>query len=659
MCGITGLVDTSNNTSKRDTIERMTMTVAHRGPDGQGIWHDSGENVWFGHRRLSILDLSPSGAQPMTTEDDRHAITFNGEAYNHTSLREKLSARGHRFRGRSDTEVILAAFAEWGVVEALPRLHGMFGLAVWDAQTCSLTLARDRFGKKPLYWRLDRAGRLLFASEMKALETVDSLGGVSRSALEEVVQFGCVRAPRTIYAGVNMIMPGTALTFRLDALGSPTCHAYWDAHSLPSRRPRDEAASAVWDPKRLDGLLGASVAKRMVADVPVGSLLSGGIDSSLVTALMQERSAQPVRTFTIGFAESSHDESALARATAEHLGTDHTERIVTAEDALKVITDLPRIYDEPFGDSSQIPTILVSRLARGRVKVALSGDGGDEVFGGYNRYRLARGRLARARGIPLLLRRGMAAGILAMRPTLWDTLLSARGGTRKSPFRQPGEKAHKFARVLRASDDGSAYESLISAWGGGSPVLARGDAGLVKPATPTASSMNFLDRMMLADTLHYLPNDILTKVDRASMSVGLEMRAPLLDHELAEFAWALPRSALFDERGGKAPLRTLLAQRVPTALLDRPKSGFALPIGEWLRGPLRTWAEDLLEERRLRKEGYLDARLVRDLWARHLGGRINAHEALWHVLMFQHWLDHRGESSRSPDGGRPSGGARA
>ncbi len=635
MCGIAGFLELTPATPGPELSARagrMADALAHRGPDDRGVWVDAASGVAFGHRRLSIVDLSASGHQPMTSTDGRFTLTYNGEIYNYRALRAELAAAGAAFRGTSDTEVMLAAVSAWGVRDAVRRFNGIFAFAVWDRATKTLSLARDHLGVKPLYW--GRCGStILFGSELKALRAHPAFAAsVDRDALAGYLRLGYVEAPRTIWAGIAKLPAGCCLAIAADGSGAP--EPYWSV--------RDAAARGLAAPLRVDeaeatdrlaALLDDAIGLQMVADVPVGAFLSGGVDSSLVVALMRRRSPHPVRTFTIGFREGAHDESAHARAVATHLGTDHTELILDPAEARAVIPDLPAAWDEPFADVSAIPTLLVSRLARRSVTVSLSGDGGDELFGGYRKY--AWGGVGR--GWPGWVRRGVAAGLTAVPPAGWDGLARALGplaprGVRSGPV---GARAHKLARMLAAPDAFAAFGNAMTLWpdpgalvpGAAAVPSALTDPGL-RAAAPDPAAW-----MPLADQAGWLPDDILVKLDRASMAVALEGRVPLLDHRVVEFAWSLPPAL----RAGKRLLRHVLFRHVPAALVDRPKEGFGVPVAGWLRGPLRDWAESLLSESALRSSGLVEPGPVRAAWADHLAGRADSTQRLWAVLMLEAW----------------------
>ena len=641
MCGIAGVL---NLTGSRDQLERNAMamadSLAYRGPDDQGSWSDTEAGIALVHRRLSIVDLSSAGHQPMISADGRFIITYNGEIYNFQELRPELEARGVKFRGHSDTEVMLEAFAAYGIEATVKRLIGMFTIGVWDRRSRTLTLVRDRLGIKPLYWA--KFGKLfLFGSELKALRAYPGwTPSIDGSAVAAFMRHNCVPAPHSIYKGVRKLEPGTILTLPPD--GEPRLERFWDARAV--------AQAGLADPlqvddteltDRLEVLLQDAVRRRMVADVPVGAFLSGGIDSSTVTALMKAASCGPVRTYTIGFDLPGFDEAPHSAAVARHLGTDHTELTVTAKQALDVIPQLPDMYDEPFADSSQIPTHLVSAMTRRHVTVALSGDGGDELFGGYNRYQLSTGFLRSLSLLPRPLRRAIAATLTAVPADRWSQVLSALPAGMQP--RQVGDKLHKLATVLCADDDSALYRRLVTHWEPAQIVPGAAEPkGLLWDAQLEREFPGLLERMQFLDLVTYLPDDILTKVDRASMAVALEARVPLLDHRVVEFAWRIPRQTLMRNGVSKWPLRQVLYRHVPHELIERPKTGFSIPLGEWLRGPLREWAETLLSEKRLRDGGLLSVQDVRRTWAEHLSGKHNWQYLLWDALMLEAWRERWG-----------------
>jgi asparagine synthase (glutamine-hydrolysing) len=626
-------------------VGRMTSAIRHRGPDDDGCWWDSRLGLALGHRRLSVIDLSSEGHQPMASRHNRYIIIFNGEIYNFLELRGELAASGARFRGQSDTEVMLAAIERYGVLAAVQRFAGMFAFVLLDSLENRLHLVRDRLGEKPLYygWAGDT---LLFGSELKALRAHPSWRGeIDRNALALFLRHGYVPAPYSIYAGIRKVLPGTILTFQLGAPQSePTEVVYWSAREVAEAgvaEPRLGTDSELLE--ELDNVLRQSVRREMIADVPLGAFLSGGVDSSLVVALMQAQSPRQVRTFTIGFDEREYNEAEYAKAVAGHLGTDHTELYVRPAEALAVVPKLPALYDEPFGDSSQIPTFLVSQLARRHVTVSLSGDGGDELFGGYDRYFLARRVWGLLRIAPRPLRRALAAMIGGIAPGRWDKALRLVGVTQGSQAsrRLTGDRLHKVARILSFESREAMYRDFMSHWREPGGVTLNGTEPLTALTDPSrwAEVDGLLARMMYLDLVMYLPDDILVKVDRASMGVSLESRAPFLDHRVVELAWRIPGRLRVRDGQGKWPLRQLLRRHLPGPLIDRPKMGFGVPIDHWLRGPLKDWAAALLDEPRLAREGFFDPQPIIRRWAEHQDGSRKWHYLLWDVLMFQAWLE--------------------
>ncbi|WP_140632990.1 asparagine synthase (glutamine-hydrolyzing) [Methylibium rhizosphaerae] len=649
MCGFAGfLVPTGFGADvARATAARMGDVIRHRGPDDGGIWLDAAAGIALSHRRLAIVDLSPAGHQPMSSASGRHVIAFNGEIYNHLEMRARLEAEGLAcaWRGHSDTETLLAAIDAWGLQAALTAAVGMFALALWDRQLRTLHLARDRAGEKPLYfgWQGEGHARaLLFGSELKALRAHPAFAAaVDRDALVQFMRHGYVPAPRSIHRGISKVMPGMVVT--IDASGAVTRNeAFWSA----TQAMLDGTANSLVLPEQeavneLERVLRSAVAGQMVADVPLGAFLSGGIDSSTVVALMQAQSSRPVRTFSIGFHEEGFNEAEHAKAVAAHLGTDHTELYVTAQQAMDVVPLLPSMYDEPFGDSSQIPTRLVSHLAKQHVTVALSGDAGDELFGGYSRYAITQRLWGKLSRIPLPLRRAIASALRSLPETAWNRLAAfGPGGLRGSNgYARLGEKIHKGARAMCSPALDALYLELVSQWSDPASLVRGGTepATVLTQADPALASLAGVPRMMALDLLTYLPDDILAKVDRAAMSVSLETRVPMLDHRVIEFAWRLPMEHKIRDGVSKWALRQVLYRHVPRALLERPKMGFGVPIDHWLRGPLRDWAEALLDPRQLEAGGLLDPAPVRRAWAEHLQGVANRQHQLWNVLMFQAW----------------------
>ena len=635
------MFDRAGGSSLRAAAEIMTSALNHRGPDASGIWTDSTGRAALGHTRLAIVDLSDAGAQPMTSSDGRWTITYNGEIYNAAELRNKLGPL--RWQGRSDTEVLLEYIAYHGVQAALEAAKGMFAFGCWDARKSELWLARDRFGEKPLYYAWHR-GTFLFASELKALLLVPGFDPtINRQALQEYFRWTNVPAPMSIFEGVNKLQP--AHYMRVESGSSDLSpRPYWSAIEAASAAPASvDEFDEVDVLDRLSDVLDRAVAAQMVSDVPLGAFLSGGVDSSSVVAAMQRQSPTPVRTFSIGFTEASYDESGYAAEVAKVLGTDHTELVVSPNDAMGVIPHLPTTYDEPFADSSQIPTLLVSRMAREKVTVALSGDGGDELFGGYNRYQEIE-RIDRFRTfLPSGGRRIVGAALRRLSVETWDRLgrglpqMLVPSGLRH----RTGHRIHKVGHLLAADPTTELYAALMS--------ITDQDDQLVlgveeQPISFTGISSDLLrgvspfERSMLIDTLTYLPNDLLTKVDRASMSVSLEVRVPFLDPDLFQFAWGLSHSDRVREGQGKWILRELLRRDLPDNLIDRPKMGFGIPVGQWLRGPLRSWADDLLDPTLVREQGLLDPLIVQQRWMDHREGRADLTFQIWSILMFQAWL---------------------
>jgi asparagine synthase (glutamine-hydrolysing) len=641
MCGFAGILTTTGARSEElaGSARRMIAPLVHRGPDDSGVWADEDAGVALGFRRLAILDLSPHGHQPMSSPSGRFVIVFNGELYNFTDIRRELEQHGFRFRGHSDTEVILAAFERWGIREAVGRFVGMFAIAVWDADRRELSLLRDRMGKKPLYVYRE-PGLVTFGSELKALVAGPSFDrSIDRDALAAYLRYLYVPAPKSIFQRAIKLLPAHILTISDAALPLPVPQPYWSLREVALRgaaRPLAATDDAV---DELDGLLVEAVKCRLHADVPLGALLSGGIDSSTVVAMMQEASSRPVKTYTIGFAEEEFDEAQHAARVAQHLGTEHTELQLTGEDAHALVPRLPEIFDEPLADPSQLPTLLVSELARRHVTVALCGDGGDELFGGYNRYVYGTRMLPRVTRVPRAVRHGVGAGIGTVSAATWDRLHRCAAAVVPSmPNQRLGERIHKLGTLMTADSVGGMYRSLLSAWQQPEELVDECRAGedenerILNGNEPR----DLLDRMMLADQMTYLPDDLLAKVDRASMAVSLEVRAPLLDHRVVEFSWRVPASLKLRGTLGKWILRQVLYRRVPKALVERPKMGFSVPIDRWLRGPLRTWAEGLLSHEALADSG-LDSRAIGRVWKDLVDGRRPAGAALWAVIMFQAW----------------------
>jgi asparagine synthase (glutamine-hydrolysing) len=653
MCGIAGWIDLKGRTDRyglESVAARMADALSHRGPDDHGVWADPEAGVALGHRRLSVLDLSPAGHQPMLSGNGRFVISYNGEIYNCEEIRRELQKANPRlgFGGHSDTEVMLAAFEQWGIEPSLQRMNGMFAFALWDRNERTLILARDRFGEKPLYY--GTAGTaFLFASELKAfLQHPAFAAEIDRDALARYLRFSCVPAPYSIYRGVHKLLPGTILRCRN---GEVRISTFWSilaclegAASRPFEGSETDAIS------ELDRLLRDAVRIRMHADVPLGAFLSGGIDSSLIVALMQAQSKSPVQTFTIGFHDAAYDEAPEALAVARHLGTEHTELYVTPADAIGLVSRLPEVYDEPFADSSQLPSLLISHLARQHVTVSLSGDGGDEVFGGYNRYIFGTRLWNWLRRTPKVLRQLSATAISGIEPHYWENIFGFLRPILHVGLRQrnPGYKLHQLARLLSSADREDMYAKMASHW----LPSERAIREAISDSPPCLSEPerfalpSFALQAMYLDTITYLPNDLLAKIDRATMAFGLENRIPYLDHRVVEFAWRLPLAMKVRPYCGKWILRQVLQRYVPSKLTERPKMGFGVPLDAWLRTTLREWAEALLDPGRLEQEGFFNSAVIRKKWDAHQKRRGNWQYHLWDVLMFQSWLE--SQSDRRP-----------
>jgi asparagine synthase (glutamine-hydrolysing) len=666
MCGLSGFVQRQPSTegALQELALQMANAIAHRGPDDAGVWADASAGVALSHRRLSIVDLSPAGHQPMVSRGGRYVMVFNGEIYNHQDIRNGLQALGAApaWRGHSDTETLLAAVEHWGIERTLQKTVGMFAIALWDRAEHTLVLARDRFGEKPLYYGWIGAGAgtaFAFGSELKALRAhPDFANPVCRQALMQYFRFMYVPAPRSIYKDVYKLEPGCLLTLRTDvpthAPGQPLrpgqTHAgvsvqrWWSLAGVVEQGAKQTLTD---EREAVDGLeqrMREAVQLQSIADVPLGAFLSGGVDSSAVVALMQKQAGRPVKTFTIGFHEQGFDEAPHAAAVARHLGTEHTAFYVTAAQAQQVIPGLPKMYDEPFADSSQIPTHLVCRAARQHVTVALSGDAGDELFGGYNRYFWGPRIWSKLSWMPFPMRRALGQVLQAVPMSAWDTWGAYKPGS--GGVARMGDKVHKLARRLRSVHDlDDLYRSLVSEWEDpASLVLSQGPDALEEPPSllddplPALGMDSAQHRMMYRDAMTYLSDDILCKVDRAAMATSLETRVPLLDHRVAEWAWQMPLSMKMRGHEGKWALRQVLYRHVPRELIERPKAGFGIPVGQWLRTDLRDWAEGLLDEATLSQQGYLNVRQVRERWQEHLGGASDHTHSLWAVLMWQAWL---------------------
>jgi len=645
MCGIAGFWLASRPQEHPvEVLNRMNATLAHRGPDDSGTWYDGSAAVGLAFRRLAIIDLSPEGHQPMRSASGRYTIVFNGEIYNFEQIRSELS--GVTWRGRSDTEVMLAAFEKWGLTPALQRFVGMFAFALWDGLEQRLYLVRDRLGIKPLYYgKVD--GNFVFASELKAIRSFPGFdGAIDRDALAAYMRCAYVPAPYSIYRGIHQVPPGNVVTMRRGA-DAGSLSAFWSLEEVACAGKASPAEGSDAElVEQLHQKLLDAVRLRMIADVPLGAFLSGGIDSSLVVALMQAQSSRPVKTFTVGFAEPAYNEAAHARTVAKHLGTDHTELFVSAQDALNVVPLLPSMYDEPFADSSQIPTHLLAKMARQHVTVALSGDGGDELFCGYSRYTFAHSLQRVLRRIPRPVASAAARLIRSVPPASMDRRLRhlpAAGILKNSP----GQKFHRLADHLAYPDAAETYLSFVSMWADPHAVVPGSqEHDAVLGAIRKFGWMRDLREMaMLSDAATYLPDDLLTKVDRASMAVALEARVPILDHRVVEYACRLPLRLKIRGRQTKWALRQILYRYVPAQLVERPKKGFAVPVDSWLRGPLREWAEDLLSRESLVRHGFFAVQPIRDKWQEHLSDLGNWQHLLWPVLMFQAWISQAAKPS--------------
>lgn len=624
MCGFVGFLSPKSAQWGEPVLDRMASAIAWRGPDDAGYWLDHETGVALGHRRLAIVDLSPAGHQPMLSGHERYAIAFNGEIYNHLELRAELQKSGvaPAWRGHSDTETLLASFEAWGIQATLTKCVGMFAFAIWDKQTRALTLARDRMGEKPLYWGW-QGDTLLFGSELKALKAHPAFKAeIDRNALALLLRHNYIPAPHSIYHGIGKLPAGHYVTIPVGAMAADVQpRAYWRLNdAIEQGLARPFAGQDIDAVQALEHQLSASIADQMLADVPLGAFLSGGVDSSTVVALMQKQSSQAIRTFAIGFNEPGYNEAEYAKQVARHLGTDHTELYVGAAEALAVIPKLRSMYCEPFADSSQIPTYLVSQMARQHVTVALSGDAGDELFGGYNPYQFSPRIWKKLSQLPLPLRRGLQR-LLAGLPL-------------------PAKLA-KLREVMAATTPQDFYRCLLSHWLEPEQIVvgAREPATLLNTPDGWPKVDSFEHWMMALDAQTYMPDDILVKVDRAAMANSLETRVPMLDHRVVELAWRLPLHMKIRNGQGKWALRQVLYRHVPRELIERPKKGFAIPLGQWLRGPLRDWAEALLDSNRLQKEGFFNPAPIQKVWRDHLNGRRDHSTRLWSILMFQAWLE--------------------
>jgi asparagine synthase (glutamine-hydrolysing) len=648
MCGLAGFVggDLSIEAEK-ELLKLMTDKISHRGPDGEGLFFDENFRVGLAHRRLAIVDLTPDGAQPMTSGDKRFVITFNGEIYNYLELRAELEAKGAKFRGTSDTEVMIAAFSEWGLVNATKRFNGMFAFTLWDREERSVSLVRDRLGVKPLYYGYF-GGRLIFASEIKPLlALLKKLGigtpSIDRGALSAFMRYNYIPTPLSIFTGIKKLPQGSILTLPRDEISEKTLiqpQHYWNVVDVATKGFSNPSTATYGDiVNEVEELLSDAIRLRMRADVPVGAFLSSGLDSSMVVALMQKSSSRPVKTFTIGVNDEEENEAIVAKEIAKILGTEHQEIYLDWPDAMKLVPSLPKIYDEPFADFSQIPTYIVSRLAREQVTVSLSGDGGDELFGGYNRYIWTENIWSKLQYVPRLFRRGLKHLLRLLTVEQWDALYPRIISLLPARMRVslPGHKFHKLARVLEASDRATLYNQMLTQWEPTEVVVNGYDVPTEAPAS--FDNLTLLQYMILQDLMRYLPDDILVKFDRATMAVGLEGREPLLDYRLVEYMISVPDRYKINSLERKPILRSILKKYLPQEIIDRPKRGFSIPVDSWLRTGLKEWGSDLINSDRIKKEGYLIGDAVKKRWDEHLKGTHNWQYPLWNILMFQAWLD--------------------
>ncbi len=642
MCGISGFFPCAKTDKNISTLKSMSDALTHRGPDGEGVWSDG--IVGLSHRRLSIFDLN-SGSQPMLSHSKRFVISYNGEVYNFRHLKQKLVAQGVTFSTNTDTEVVIESIEFWGLNKALSLFHGMFAFALWDTQKLILTLVRDRMGEKPLYYGWHQK-TFMFASELKSMKChPDWNATIDRNALSKLLRYNYIPAPSTIYSGVNKLEPGCLISFDLSNNNCQQHKEQWFSYASLVNNSKSEiyTGSFIDATNTLDELLNKAIKTQGVADVPLGVFLSGGLDSTLIASIMQSQSDLPIDTFTMGYENTDYDESVQARKYSKYLGTSHTEMIVTSEDALSVIPGLSSIFDEPFADASQIPTLLVSSLAKTKVKVALSGDGADEMFGGYNRYFFGESMHNYMRFAPNIVRRIISFILKSVSPSKWDACFSMLNNLflQRINARHPGEKIHKISSLLLAKNEYEFYSILVSSWHENNPVIGAGPANsvLARHCDLWSSSHHFSENMMNMDAVTYLPDDILVKVDRCSMSVGLESRAPFLDYNVVDFATKLPLSYKVNGKKGKLLLRSVLNRYVPENMHTRSKKGFSAPIHDWMRGPLREWSEDLLSEDLLKRQGFFNVKLIRGAWKDHLSQKSNNQYLLWSVLMFQSWID--------------------
>jgi asparagine synthase (glutamine-hydrolysing) len=650
MCGINGFYSKSHSIHT-NVIEKMNLAISHRGPDNSGTWTDKNSGIFLGHQRLSIIDLSISGNQPMRSRSNRYILTYNGEIYNHIEIRKELEECKFdiKWRGTSDTETLLEAINFWGIEKTLQKIDGMFAFGLWDQKNRSLTLVRDRVGEKPLYYGYQGEGdkkTFLFGSELKALKVHPNFKGeIFRDAIALQLRHNCIPAPYTIYKNIFKLLPGHYLELKEVDLKKnllPSIKTYWSLIETAISGSKNQLISTEADiQSELEKNLKIAVKKQMISDVPLGAFLSGGVDSSTIVALMQSQSKSRVKTFTIGFNEEDYNEAKYAKKIAHHLGTDHTELFISSKKAMEVIQKIPAIYDEPFSDSSQIPSFLISQLATKHVKVALSGDGGDELFCGYNRYTMFKKFSNLFSITPFFLRKFLASKIQSLSPSALNKI--SRFIPVLNKYSNFGDKIHKVANIIETKTIDELYYSFCSHWQNPTDVVknSKEPETLLTQFKPELSGLNSQQQMMVLDLLTYLPDDNLVKIDRAAMASSLETRVPFLDHKLIEYAWKIPHSLKFRNGQGKYILRQILNNYVPMHLTDRPKMGFGIPIGAWLRGPLRDWAENLLDQKRLQQEGYFNSKLIRDKWTEHLSNKRDWQYDLWNVLMFQAWIDQK------------------
>jgi len=648
MCGINGYYSKSASIFN-NVIVKMNSAISHRGPDTSGTWSDRNSGIVLGHQRLSIIDLSQAGNQPMQSNSGRFILTYNGEFYNHLDVRKELekSSSNIKWRGNSDTETLLEAIDFWGIKVSLEKIDGMFAFGVWDQKKRCLTLARDRIGEKPLYygWQGKSNNKVfLFGSELKALKVHPEFNGeINRDAIALQLRHNCIPAPYSIYKNIFKLLPGHFLQLKENDLKKsllPSSKVYWSlTESVIHGHNNQLILSEMEIQKDLEEHLKLSVKKQMISDVPLGAFLSGGIDSSTIVALMQSQSNKSVKTFTIGFSENDYSEAQYAKKIAKHLGTDHAELYISSNIAMDVIPKLPTIYDEPFSDSSQIPTFLVSQLAKQHVKVALSGDGGDELFCGYNRYIMSKKFWNASRLMPSASRKILKSGIHSISPQYWNKISRLLPGLNQ--YANFGDKMHKGANILEAKTISDLYYMLCSHWQNPTEAVinSKEPSTLLTESKSELKGFSSQQQMMILDSITYLPDDILVKIDRAAMASSLETRTPFLDHKLIEYVWKIPQSLKLRNGSGKWILRQILNQYVPKNLTERSKMGFAIPLDSWLRGPLRDWAENLLNERKLQQEGYFNPKLIREKWSEHLSKKRNWQSDLWDILMFQAWND--------------------